>query len=547
MQDILDQLYQYLDAFWRRRWIAFATAFGLSLAGWGVVASLPNTYEAQTKIFVDTASVLNPLLDGLAVENDIAYQLAVMRETLLARPNVEQVARDTDLDLTANTPAELDAVITGLSRKISIESTNTNIFTISYSDEEQKRAYDVVQSLMTMFVQNNLGRNREDMRSAQEFLNRQIAEYEAKLDSAEQARASFKARYMDLLPGQRGLQNELGAVEGELEALRSRLQDALTRSELLERELANTPAMVAQNFGGFGSGPPSNPEVQVMELRGQLEALLARYTEKHPDVQAAKRQLAGLLREMEAVSGPAAGEGSGPDRAEGFQMPNPAYGELRLRLLDEQATVETLRREIAATLAQLSGLRSKLTQVPEVEAQLQKLDRDYEVMRGKYEALLARRESAQISSDREEQSDRVQFRIIEPPKIPTIAAGPPRNLFMSAVLVLALGAGVALTVALGFFRTTYATTGHVRRDFDLPVIGVITQLRSRRDNLRRMLNNLGLSIAMVGLLGAFGTLQLVERHVGLANVVEQPLTPGTLKNVISTTIASVQGRADGLQ
>jgi polysaccharide chain length determinant protein (PEP-CTERM system associated) len=273
-------------------------------------------------------------------------------------------------------------------------------------------------------------------------------------------------------------------------------------------------------------------------VRGQLEALRSRYTDQHPDVQAAQRQLAGLMRELEAAAGP---DGPNMEAAQGFQVPNPAYGQLRMRLLEEQATMETLRREIDSKTAELSGLQRKLEQVPEVEAQLQKLNRDYEVMRAKYEELLTRRESAQISSDREQQSDRVQFRIIEPPQIPTIAAGPPRSLFMSVVLVLAVGAGVALTILLGLFRTTYASSGHLRRDFDLPVIGVVTQLRDRRDTIRRMLGNVGLCLALVGLFGAFGTLQLVERHVGLASVIEQPMTPGTLKTVISTTIAGIQG------
>ncbi|MDZ7713537.1 MAG: hypothetical protein U5L06_10670 [Rhodovibrio sp.] len=107
--------------------------------------------------------------------------------------------------------------------------TSTNIFTISYADSDSTRAYEVVQSLMTMFVQNNVGRNRADMKSAQNFLDRQIAEYEAKLDDAESTLATFKARYMDLLPGQRGLQDALGDVSGELAGLESRLQDAQTR------------------------------------------------------------------------------------------------------------------------------------------------------------------------------------------------------------------------------------------------------------------------------------------------------------------------------
>lgn len=548
MQDILDRFYQYLDAFWRRRWIAFASAVGLSLAGWGAVAALPDTYEAQAKVFVDTASVLTPLLRGVAVENDVEYQIAVMRETLLSRPNMQQVARDTDFDLMAETPAEMEAVVTGLAERINIQSTKTNIFTIAYRDQQQQRAHDVVQALMTMFVQNNLGQSRKDMEVARRFLAQQIAEYENKLDTAERTLAVFKQENMELLPGQSGLQNALANAQAQLALRRSELSDALTRERLLARELANTPATLTQQAGAFGAGPPTGVEARIMAVRGRLEELRSRYTDQHPDVQAAERQMAGLLEELEAQSAPAVGpggDGPGPGVPAGIQTPNPTYGELRILLVEQRATVETLRRQIEESANNVIQIRARLEQVPEVEAQLQKLNRDHEVMKSKYEELLTRRESAQISSERDLQSDQVQFRIIEPPQIPTIAAGPPRSLFMSAVLVVAVGAGIGLTILLGLFRSTYATSGQLRRDFDLPVIGVVTQLRDRRAAIRRLLSNVGLSVGLVGFLGLFGTLQMVEQHVGFGTVLEQPLTPRAVKTVLSTTLDRVQANQPG--
>ncbi|WP_027289917.1 XrtA system polysaccharide chain length determinant [Rhodovibrio salinarum] len=546
MQDILDQIYQYLDAVWQRRWIAFGAAVGLSLVGWAAVATLPNTYEARTKIFVDTASVLNPLLRGVAVENDVDHQLAVMRETLLARPNLAEVVRQTDMDLTAETPAELEAVINSLGKRIRVDSTKTNIFTLAYTDTQQKRSYEVVQSLMTMFVQNNLGRNREDMDSAQAFLDRQIAEYENKLDTAEHTLAVFKQQNMTLLPGQSGLQDQLSSAQSELALRRSQLNDAIAREKLLTEELAGTPQTLTQQVGGFGSGPPTGVEARIMALRGRLEELRSRYTDQHPDVQAAQRQMEGLQQELDAQARQVAGPGGeAPLTPGGIQTPNPTYSELRVRLVDTRATVETLRRQVTDAAAKVEQITSRLEQVPEVEAQLQKLKRDYDVMKHKYEELLTRRESAQISSDREQQGDRVQFRIIEPPQIPTIAAGPPRSLFMTAVLVVSVGVGVGLTILLGFFRTTYATSSHLRRDFDLPVIGVVTKLRDRRYAVRRLISNLGLCVALVGFLGLFGALQLVEAKVGLGNLTQSQMTPAALKNVLASTVDGVQSGTIG--
>lgn len=541
MQEILDQVVYYLDALWRRRWIALGLASVVAMAGWAAVATMPDKYEAASKIYVDTSSILNPLLEGVAVDGDTDRQLAVMRQTLLARPNLEQVARNTDMDLKARTEKEFEGIVNGLEDRITIESTRTNIFTITYRDAKPARAKEVVQELTTLFVQNNLGQSRRDMETAQSFLARQVDQYETKLDRAESRLANFKQRYRELLPGQSGLQETLGEAQAKLADLRGQLEAAVTRRDILKNELDQTPEMLTQNAGAYGAGPPTQIEAQIMEVRASLDRLKSRYTDQHPDVRAAKRRLDALKSELSQAGGPGGTpQGETPSGADnGTKVPNPTYSQLRVALVERQSEIETLRQSVRRQEQKIAEIEKKLQRVPEVEAKLQQLKRDQNVIQSRYETLLSRKESAKISADRNATSDRVEFRIVEPPRVPNAPAGPPRSLFMTAVLVMSLGAGAGSSALLALTKVTYGSVHHLRRDFDLRVVGLVNQLPDRASNLKRIADITALVLASLGLLAMFTLLVLIERQVGLPSLLDGPLTLGQLSDVIAQSVGAV--------
>src|SRR5262247_2528256 len=133
MYEVWGQIVEQLSGMWRFRWRALATAWVLALAGWGWVYALPNLYSASARVHVDTESALRPLLRGLAVETNIQDQLNFMTRALLSRPQLEKVARETDLDLRAHTPRDMERLIESLQLKIQIAGDGrTSIYTISY-------------------------------------------------------------------------------------------------------------------------------------------------------------------------------------------------------------------------------------------------------------------------------------------------------------------------------------------------------------------------------------------------------------------------------
>src|SRR5688572_13179068 len=181
MTDLKRQVLIFLDQLWRRRWTALAFTWAVCLVGWLAVALMPNRYVSEARFYVDTQSLLNPLLKGISVNSEDKgreEQVTIMQRTLTSRPNLMKVAQMTDLDKTAQSEAELQNLIQSLEDRISIKAQGANLFVVEFSDNSPKLARDVVQSLLTIFVESSVGDKREDIQTAKSFIESQIAEYE---------------------------------------------------------------------------------------------------------------------------------------------------------------------------------------------------------------------------------------------------------------------------------------------------------------------------------------------------------------------------------
>src|SRR3954451_24441809 len=180
---------QYLRAAWRRRWIGVIIAWLVCGVGWVGVYAIPNHYESSARLFVDADAVLTPLLRGIAVDSTPTTQLEIVQRTLLSRPNLEKLISKTDLDLTLNNPSDRQRLLGTLANTVKVTPQTRNLFTITYRDKSPKLAHDVVQTLLTIFVESATGGSRSDMENARRFLERQIQSYEQQLRAAEKRRA----------------------------------------------------------------------------------------------------------------------------------------------------------------------------------------------------------------------------------------------------------------------------------------------------------------------------------------------------------------------
>jgi polysaccharide chain length determinant protein (PEP-CTERM system associated) len=526
MQDIIAQVRSYTRGIWQNRWTLVLVAWVVCAAGWLYVYKMPDQYQAHARVYVDTDSVLRPLLRGLAVEADLRQRLAFMSRSLLSRPNLEQVARMTDLDLQAQDQQQLEQVVDRLARQIQVQDAGrVNLYTITYRHSDPQTARAVVQSLLTIFVESSLGTSRRDSDTAQRFLDQQIREYEGRLLEAEQRLKEFKRRHVGLMPGEQGdYYDRLRTARLQLEQAQLELREAEQRRGELERQLVGEEP----TFGIAALGPitavasaPAGPlDGRLAQLRRQLEDMRMSYTDRHPDVMALQRTIGELEAQRPAQPRATQNSPGAPDSAP--LETNPIYQHMRLALAETEAEVAAIRVRVGEYESRVAQLTELVDTIPGVEAELARLNRDYDVHRQNYATLVARLESAKISQEAEQTSENVKFRVVDPPHVPRTPAGPNRTLLATVVLIAGLGAGMGLAFLMSQIRPTFGTRQDLHERMRMPVLGSVALAESATGQMRRGQGLASFVLASAGLLVIYGlvlTLNFME--------------PGTMTNLLS--------------
>lgn len=497
MKDLYAQFEHYLRAAWRRRWWGVLVAWGLCAVGWVGVLKIPNQYESSARLYVDSDAILTPLLRGIAVESSPLTRLELLQRTLLSRPNLEKLISKTDLDLSVHSDIDRDRLVEKLGKAIHVTPQSDHLFSISYRSTKPKLTYDVVQTLLTIFVESATGSNRSDMDNARRFLENQIASYEQQLRRAEKRRADFRARYVDVLPESGSNVSGIEAARMRVQSIEGQLKDALDGRNLLKKELASTPEMLS-----VASLTRKQTYSQLQQAEEKLRQLLLVDTPNHPDVIAQKKLIASL-KSMPQQAAPADSATGAPS---GQSMPNPVYDQLKVKLVDADTQLMSLERQHKEAVENLNRLNKIVHEQPGLMAEYQNMDRDYGVLRRNYEELLSRLQSANIAQAADTQADKVKLVIVDPPQMPRIPVAPNRLLLVTGVLIAAIGAGVVVPVLIGQFDNSFATADDLRT-LGLPVLGGISIL-GIAPLRQRLMVMVRFGFALVVLVLAYGGLLL---------------------------------------
>lgn len=487
-------IYRQLMAAWTYRWQAILFTWLVCALGWAAVYTIPNQYESSARMYVDADAVLTPLLRGLAVDTSNSGQVDMLQRTLLSRPNLDKLISKTNLELELRNLSDREQMIDRLASEIRITPQTRNLFTIVYRNKSPRLAYDVVRTVLATFVESKAGTNRAEVENATKFLTDQIASYERQLRDAERRRADFRARYIDLLPMDGG-GNKLDGQNQAVRLLQGQLQDALARRDTLNKELLSIPAMVVTETdpaitaaGGVTSGM-----ARLRDAERTLTELRLRYTDNHPDVKSQRALVASIRAGGLGPEPGTVAAASTPARSR--SAPNPVYEQLKVRLVENDANIASMQRQIADGLKERDRLQDIARGAPGLQAEYMNLNRDYDVMRKNYDDLTARRESMRISTAANVEGDKVKVQVIDPPSLPQVPVAPKRLLLISGVLMAGLAAGGALAFLLAQMDQSFHSLEDLRA-LGLPVVGGVSMLAASIPFGRRLFAVASFGIAL---------------------------------------------------
>lgn len=508
LQQTITQILDYVKGVWIKKRYVIIFSWLICPIGFLYVSTLPDVYSSKAQVFVDTRSVLQPLLRGLAIQTNPDQEIQMMAKTLLSRSNVEKIARESDLDITTQTEGQFDSLVTSLTKRIQLSSTGRdNIYNISFSDEKPAIAQRVVQETLDLFVEGTLGNNRKDTDTAGRFLNEQIAEYESRLSEAEQRLANFKRQYNDILPLAGTYYASLKSFNDQLEATRLQMRQIQQQAESLRTQITS-----AKQSDSFSVTSPNEPVLstryddRIRGLEDELDRLRLRFTELHPDVVEITALIESLEKarkqEIDAFLNSASDDDSQPTTE--------LNREIKLEASRLESQIAALKVKESDLLDKIAELESKVDLIPQIEAESSALNREYGVTKQKYEELLSRRESADLSRRADVSAEDLQFRIIEPPLLPKRPSGPNRLIFYTAILVLGFGSGIGVAFVISQLKPVLIRPKQLLTISDYPIWGTVSHLNKERISKTNRMRLIVFLLSSGTILAMYGVLVAAE-------------------------------------
>src|ERR1700681_3500879 len=268
----------------------------------------------------------------------------------------------------------------------------------------------------------------------------------------------------------------------DLDKDRSALTVAEQKRDELQRQLSSEQPVMGSSSGTVSGAAGADTSSAIRETQARLDELLLRFTDKHPDVIAAQRTLEDLKKRQQ-VEIAAVRRGDPAAIAASGLGANPVYQGIRLQLSQADVEVAAARRQVASQQDRDAQLRKMVTTAPDVEAEFSRLNRDYDITRAEYQALVDRLNRTQLS-DKADATGVVRFEVVEPPSSSNRPVSPDRPRLILVVLLGGFAAGLAVAYLMHQLRPVFTSTRQLAELTQLPVLGAVSMTWVERHKAR---------------------------------------------------------------
>jgi len=480
----IDLDFQNLWSIVKRRWVA-ATGVFSCVVGLTVLAALLQkpVYEAQAKLLLKKRNETTSLtglgqqigeLNGIAEKsNPLKTEAAVLASVPLIQKTITQL----NLQDGKGEPLEPEDFL----KKQKVEElAGADVLKLSYKSNNPQEAAAVVNTLMQLYIANNMFTNRAEAVAASQFINMQLPKSEATVRKAEAAMRQFKEKnhVVDLVEEAKAAVEILRDLENQINQTKADLEDANARSAMLQKQVAmSSQESIAMSSLNQSPGVQKVLE-ELQQVEGELAVQQTRFVESHPTIKALKNKrdaLKALLKDRVAQS-------LGKQRL--VSNKDLQIGELKQKLREDFVRSEQQRLAMTSRLASLtqaqSTYRQRLNTLPQLEQNQRELERQLEAAQSTYKTLLQKLQEVRVA----ENQNIGNVRIIEPALVPKKASLHPKIIILALGIVLAILLATTTIFILELSDASIKTLKEVKDLFGYPMIGSIPYF-GKKVNLRR--------------------------------------------------------------
>jgi len=435
MQPTQPDYTQYLNLVIRKKqWFIAIALLIITLA---IVTSfaLPRQYQATSTVFIEK-NIISELVKGITATPSMDDTIKVLTYAITSRTLLTKVVDSLEINPTRGRNVDTEGLVKSLQTRINVKVKDKNLFIISFTDPHPKVATDVVNTLVRLYIEENLSSKRGESYAATDFLSEQITTFKEKLDKAEAAVNQYKS--------------EKGGVIAVDEA---KLFEGISISQqrLHELEIQRRQLEASRQDLGKGSSPL---QVSLSVLQKQLEELQAKYNDNYPEIIRVKTEIESVKSQIR--------------NSTHATIASPELSKINAQISAIRASEESLRRYIATN-------QSLLRNVPTAKAGLEQLEIERNNQKDLYNKLFARQGQSEVGKQMEVQDKSMTFRVVDPAILPTRPVSPNRLKIMLLGFVGSVAGAFGILFLLDSMDSTIKSS-EAAKLFGVPVLAVIPKI-----------------------------------------------------------------------
>ncbi len=531
---------QILEIIIRRRWIVILPLCLILTLGFFYTLTSNQTYMASTTILIQPQKVPSDYVQSI-ITTDIAQRINTISQQILSRTNLEMIIKEFGLfqdDASGNMFQE-DKIRSMRERVVVTQNSSrrqgTEAFSVSFTGSNPEMVMKIANKLATFFMDENLKARETQAIGTSEFLESELQKIKHKLEAREKELSIYRATYMGGLPDE--LETNLRTLDrlqlqhtDALNAIRdTQNAAALLKSQISRlKELEQTGTATLQPDGTVvGTLALSITEQQYEMGQRQLDELLLKYTNKHPEVIKLTKSVAKLKKKVEEEKQEknSGTPDSGGTRVAAVNNNVLSQHEFNLRQLENETN--NIKTSVVQIKKSMQVYQKRVEDTPKREQELQSIQRDYNNIRESYNSLLARRLEAELAVNMEKKQKGEQFRIIDYARLPQKPISPDvKKLFMFSIAI-GLGIGGGIIFLLEFLNPVIRSENQIETQIGLPILASIPPLTKPGSVMKKRIELFAFSIVafyagaiflcfvFLNLKGIDKTLNLVKTYINI--------------------------------
>jgi succinoglycan biosynthesis transport protein ExoP len=453
----------------RRRWTVMLSLFFCWALAWTCSWLIPRTYRSEALILVEQQKVPEQyVVPNVTVS--LQDRLQSMTQQILSRTRLQSTITRFGLYSAKqglNTVATFGDSVEQMRKDIKIELVESparpgqlTAFKIYYTASSPILSQQVNNELTSLFIEENLKLQQQLSESTTAFLESQLTEARKKLEEQEAKVRAFKADHFGDLPSQAETNVQiLSGLQGQLLSTQRSLDGAKQQKLYLE-SLQQQYQSAQANIGGNDTQSGNSTQglaTELTDLRRRLAEARTHLTEEHPDVISLKDRIAKVEKfqnDMEKEKSPrqeiskSAGSIDPGIAAQVQRGATTPMMQVQSQLKAIELEVENYGQHTKELESQIAFYRARLNLTPQTEQQLADISRGYEESKANYNSLLQKQNQSQLATNLEERQQGEQFRVLDPPSLPTKPTAPNHLLLSMGGLSVGAVLGLGLTFLL---------------------------------------------------------------------------------------------------